>query len=59
MENYNVGLHIETVHGMFNDVYTVSAASESAAKIKAVNRFKAENDCSGVKVIQVMYADKI
>lgn len=54
---YDVYLHIETVHGQFNDIYTVNAHNEKEALSLAITRFRSENDCSGVTLIQSMGAE--
>lgn len=56
---YEVGLHIEGCSGMFNDVYTVKADNYRDAKAKAVARFRRENDCSGITMIQVTFVEGV
>ena len=57
MKKYNVYLHIETVHGQFNDIYSVNAHNEKEAVSLAITRFRSENDCSGVILIQSLGAE--
>ena len=54
VRRYEVMLHVETVDGMFNDVYTVNARDSKEARAKAVKRFREENGLTGVKMIQVI-----
>ncbi len=54
VRRYEVMLHVETVDGMFNDVYTVNARDSGEARAKAVKRFREENGLTGVKMIQVI-----
>ena len=56
---YEVNLHIEGYDGMFNDIYMVKADSFRDAKAAAVRRFRSENDCSDITLIQVIGAKKI
>ncbi len=56
---YDVYLHIETVHGRFNDIYSVNAHNEKEALSLAITRFKNENDCSGVSLIQALGAESV
>ena len=58
IKRYDVYLHIETVHGQFNDIYSVNAHNEKEAVSLAITRFRSENDCSGVTLIQALEAIK-
>ena len=57
VKSYEVMLHVETVDGMFNDIYTVNARDSREARAKAVKRFRDENGLTGVNMIQIIDVD--